>query len=220
MPIQASGPVSFPNIANVVYNSTTIQISLNDTDVRYLLGRLSGTISMSDAYGKPTAGNTGVTYNTAGSYTFYVPAYQYLSVEVSGGGQGGNGGTGCAFYPFIGCFNCAGGNAGGAGGNSSFSFGSITAYGGTSVGVGTGIGGTVTAGGGGAGGAAGSGANFCPTGGSAGRAGGRVNYNNWKKAVDGPNYNAALSITVGAGGAGGAYNGGTGGTGRVFVSWS
>jgi hypothetical protein len=47
----------------------------------------------------------------------------------------------------------------------------------------------------------------------------------WTKAVDGPNYGASLSLTVGARGLGGAtycrgVSGGAGANGYIQISWS
>lgn len=52
MTLQASGPISFQQINIELKLSPTATISLNDTAVRKLLEKPSGTISMQDAYGK------------------------------------------------------------------------------------------------------------------------------------------------------------------------
>lgn len=52
MALQTSGPISFQQINVELGNTATATISLNDTAVRQLLGKTSGTISMQDAYGK------------------------------------------------------------------------------------------------------------------------------------------------------------------------
>ena len=52
MALQSSGPISFEEINIELKLSPTATISLNDTAVRTLLGKPSGTISMQDAYGK------------------------------------------------------------------------------------------------------------------------------------------------------------------------
>ena len=59
MPLPSSGPISLQQINTELGQAPTATISLNDPVVRQLLQRPSGTISMSDAYGKPN--NTGST---------------------------------------------------------------------------------------------------------------------------------------------------------------
>ena len=162
MATPSSGEITFSQIAAIVYNNGSTAVTLNDSDVRKLLGvgTDGATITMQNAYSKPMA-NT-YPYDP-GSYTLIVPAYQNMTWDVRAGGQGGNGGTGsgsctgwCGVYcwfPY--CCNGSGGGAGGDGTRSDVSgTGLTTAYAapGTSSAAGGGSGGTVTTGGGGAGG--------------------------------------------------------------------
>ena len=52
MALQTSGAISLQQVNVELGKTSTAQISLNDTAVRTLLGKPSGTISMQDAYGK------------------------------------------------------------------------------------------------------------------------------------------------------------------------
>ena len=52
MALQTSGAISLQQVNVELGNTSTATISLNDTAVRTLLGKPSGTISMQDAYGK------------------------------------------------------------------------------------------------------------------------------------------------------------------------
>ena len=231
MPTPSSGAISFSDIARIVYNNTTAQITLNDSDARLLLGVGSGQISMSSAYNKPTAGNTGTTYHSPGSYSWVVVPYENLTATVAGGG--GSGGSYCGGQIFFGCVNYCCSPSGIAGSQSSFN--GVIAYGG---GGGASAGGAVGAAGGnnlngnlGGGGAAGLGntnpldTNCNQAAGSNGGAGGYVQ-KTWRKAVDGPNYNATINFTVGAGGPIPSttscrdQRGGPGGSGYVTISWS
>jgi hypothetical protein len=233
MTTPSSGAISFSQIVAITMNNASATVTLNDGDVRTLLGVSSGQISMDAAWGKPVAGSAGY---GPGSYTFYVPPYQYLTSDVAGGGSGGNGGSGCnnctcacccicyyGCYPFpCGCCtSCGGGNAGGYGGDSVFN--GVAAYGGSPYGYaayssgGNNQNGNV--GGGGGGGGAGGGFGCCAGGGSNGNSGGRVQFT-WTKGYNGPGYGAGINFYVG-GGAGGGYNGGgTGGNGWVNIYWS
>lgn len=235
MPTPSSGAISFSQIAQIIKNNATTTISLNEADARTLIGVSSGQISMSSAYGKPVAGSASY---TPGSYTFYVPVYQYLSIDLAGGGGGGNGGSGCStctctcccvpgwgggWYPYncSCCNNCGGGGAGGTGGDSGFN--GAVAYGGTaSAGGGVVAAGNVsssTTGGGGAGGAGGAAYGCCGSNGAAGGGGGRIQ-TSWTKGSNGPAYGAAINFYVGGGAGGGSSGGGTGGNGWLTVSWS
>jgi hypothetical protein len=224
MALPASGAISFSQMAAIVYNNASATVSLNDSDIRTLLGVASGSISISSGRSKPTAAT--YTYTTPGTYSLVVPAYESMGIGVWGAGQGGNGGTGSdtctgwcgqfCFFPF--CCNGAGGAAGASGGDSYFRVGSInvTANGGTSSANGGGYGGTVTTGGGAAGGTAGVAYGCSGSAGSIGKNGGLVTYT-VRKGSTGPAYGASCSIAVGAGGAGGFNAGGAGGGGAVNV---
>jgi hypothetical protein len=229
MPTPGSGQIAMSDIAWVVYNNYSTQISLNDGDVRTLLGVSSGQIGMNSAYSKPTAGNTGNTYRSPGSYSWSVVPYQTLYAQVAGGGGGGGGGcSGEIFY--YGCVNGCGGAAGGNGAQTNFN--GVISYGGTG-GTACGGGGTNAAGGnnqngnlggGGAGGAFGTpGGNCNQTNGNNGGAGGYVEVS-WRKGSNGPGYGATLSFSVGGGGGnGGTCRGsipGNGGSGWVYIAWS
>ncbi len=228
MPISASGPIKFSELAQIVNNNNASQVSLGSSDVRYLIGvAASVQLSLSGSRSKP--GTNSYPYTTATDYTLIVPAYQTMSVDVRGGGQGGNGGTGSdtctgwcgqyCFFPF--CCNGRGGDAGGSGGESYLRFTGIdiTADGGTNAAAGGGRGGTVTTGGGGGGGSAGTAFGCSGAAGSVGKAGGRVTAT-LTKGSNGPGYGASVSIRVGGGGGGGFNGGGGGGTGYVGVSTS
>lgn len=52
MTLQSSGPISFQQINEELTQAATATISLNDSNVRQLLRKTSGTISMQDAYGR------------------------------------------------------------------------------------------------------------------------------------------------------------------------
>lgn len=60
MSLPGSGIISLNAINTELGKSPSAQISLNDSDVRGLLAKASGQISLSDAYGKtkPSVGNT------------------------------------------------------------------------------------------------------------------------------------------------------------------
>jgi hypothetical protein len=224
MATPSSGAIAFSDIAWIVSRSYSATTSLGDAEVRSLLGVGSGEIGMNSAYSKPTAGNTGTTYYAAGSYTYYVNAYQTLYADVAGGGGGGNGGSGSdtctgwcgqfCFFPY--CCNGRGGNGGGGGGESNFN--GVRAYGGTGSTAG-GNNQNGNTGGGGAGGSMGYAFGCSGGNGSAGQAGGRTQ-KSWTKGVDGPGYGAGLTVNVGGGGGGGYNAGGTGGTGWVYIAWS
>lgn len=63
MTLQSSGAISLSQVNTELGLSSTAQISLNDSAVRGLAGVASGTISMSNLYGK----TGGVTFSPAGS---------------------------------------------------------------------------------------------------------------------------------------------------------
>ena len=53
MTTPASGQISFSQIAAIVYDNASAAVSLNDSDVRYLLSLSSGQISLGQAYSLP-----------------------------------------------------------------------------------------------------------------------------------------------------------------------
>lgn len=128
--LPASGPVSFADIANTWYTGTspTSTRSLGDPEIRYLLE--SGTfnyanmplpalsnIDFNDGRNKPIFSSTTATFSTAGTYTFYLPAYKFITVNITGAG-GGQGGWGYrAWNPTASCdgkylYACSGANCG------------------------------------------------------------------------------------------------------------
>jgi hypothetical protein len=52
MTFQSSGPISLGDVNVELGNSNNLPINLGEVNVRGLLGKLSGAISLSDAYGK------------------------------------------------------------------------------------------------------------------------------------------------------------------------
>ncbi len=194
----------------------------------------------------PAAGTTTVTYSTAGTFSFSVPDFTYMTVTVKGAGGGGGGVTGATTYSCgkgcTGFLASPAGSNGGAGGNSSFNASVVGngggGGGGSPGGVPTGSAGssgtasggdTNTTGGGTSGGAAAS--NNCATtyvtGGGvagAGGAGGQA-----VKAYTTGGISGSITVVVGAGASGGAggvgdvCTGNTGsasGAGSVVISYS
>lgn len=227
MATPSSGEIGFNHIAQVVYANPSATVSLGDGDVRTLLGIGSGEIGLNSAYSKPSPGNSG-TYGP-GTYTFYVPAYQYLSVDVAGAGQGGRSGHGCnqthcGYSPCA--TNCQGNNDGAPGGYSAFN--GVGGHGGSNnTNAGNNINGNI--GGGGAGGSPGHGwGQYSHGSDTYGGSGGRVQYT-WTKGIDGPAYGTGLTVLVGSGGHGGVGGqgatiggdgAGDGGNGWVYINWS
>ena len=228
MPTPSSGTIAFSDIAWIVYNNYASQVSLNDPDVRSLSGVSSGQISLTNAYNKPTAGNTGSTYYTPGSYSWVVVPYETLVSQVAGGGGGGGGAcSGEIFY--YGCVNPCSGTSGSAGSQSTFN--GVIAYGGGggvvcgATGSNGGNNQNANTGGGGTAGARGTaGGNCNQVNGGLGGQGGYVQVS-WRKGSTGPNYGSTINFSVGAGGAAGRTDcrggqPGAGGAGWVYVSWS
>lgn len=242
MTTPSSGAISFSQIGNIVKGSATAQISLGESGTRTLFGvAASGQISITSGYNKPAAGSA--SYSTPGSYTFFVPIYEFLNVDVMGGSGGGGGGA--DHNP--GFYNC-GGNAGGAAGESRFAS-STPVVGGGGGGGGPGnnnyaaTNGTATGGDNNyvgnatyclAGGAGGPSYNY-PSGATGGYSGRATKV--WKHALTSgnPSWGSSITVTVGAKGAGGgggqgAYNfvfyctggrnGSSGNDGYVNMSWS
>jgi hypothetical protein len=225
MATPSSGVIRFSDIATVIKASSTTTVSLGEAETRSLLGVTTGAISMSSAYSKPVAGNSGNDYRAAGTYTFIIRPYQSLYIEVAGGGQGGNGGTGagtcrqiCGPWCWVDyCCNGYGGNAGGSGAGSSFA--GVDAYGGTSAGAGGNNQGQA-AGNGGAGGGAGNAEGCTGRAGTVGNAGGRATKTITRGAGGPGPYGTGYTVSVGGGGGGGSVGGGTGGSGWVYLAWS
>ena len=222
--LPGSGVISFANISVEILRSSTSQRSLNDADVRTLLGVPSGQISISTAYGKRwvTPGNNSFSYTGSTQY-FSVPRYETLTVTINAGGGGATGYCDNDGFAYGYC-----GGAGASGGNTTFySSNNVIANGGTGGGgggqdycppsgaAGGGSGGTVTSGGGAGGG----------TGCNSGGAGGKVVKTwNWNDA-DAPGYGASIAISIGAGGGGGgggenAPAASGGGNGSVYIEWT
>lgn len=234
MPTPANGTISFANVSAITKGNTSV-VSLNDSDVRFLFGVSSGTISLAQGYGKPAPGSN--SYTLPGSYTFYTPAYQYIIVDVRGAGGGGGGG--CDHWYGLYRYN---GNPGGNGNQSSFlgvvgGGGNGGGGGGTAPGdapgpngaAGVGSNGDINyTGGGGAGGAQNNGGGPSAIAGGAGGAGGRATKTfTHNQTVGNPNYGTNYTIVVGARGAAGSgtsplgnYSGSPGSNGAVYVSWS
>jgi hypothetical protein len=97
MALQTTGPISLNNVNQELGKASPYnqQVSLNDSDVRALLGVASGQIALSNAYGKNSYLNT-VVYSSGTTSTFTVPTgVTSLFVKIWGGG-GGSGSTGYA----------------------------------------------------------------------------------------------------------------------------
>lgn len=228
MVLPASGTISISNINDELGYATTRNTNLNETEVRNLLARPSGIISLSNGYGRSLVGSAAY---GPGGYTFTVPWYKVLYVEVRGAGGGGGQN---AYYETVPVNPTeANGNAtseqvlrrgatGGGGGASAFySATALIGYGGgggqggfTSAGAtggaGSASGGSYNAAGGGSGGGGGSGN------GGAGGAGG-VAAINFTRGVAGSPV-PYTGITVQVGGAGGSYGSAAGG-GYIYLSW-
>lgn len=114
MTLPASGPISLNAVNVELQLSGTTTISMNQTNVRTLFGVPSGTISMSNGYGKAytVPGNSGII--TSGS-SFTLPSTSGLTVKILAIGPGGGGGGGSGRTSFAGYFT--GGGGGGSGGN-------------------------------------------------------------------------------------------------------
>lgn len=235
MPTPSSGPITFSDIAWIVYRSYTAQISLNDTNVRYLVGFTTpqSEINMNNARSKPGAGSAD--YITPGSYTFLCPAYENISIDVRGAGGGGGQGGFC-LWPY----GSGGGGPGSAGANSSFA-GIIIAIGGGAGGggggcfgstgytgsSGNGLGGSVTVGGGSSGGSGGGPNGGGAASGGSGGPGGKTTKSYIFMNTSGyPVWGSNYTVVVGNRGAGAPENPGInpagypGSNGAVYISWS
>lgn len=224
MPLPASGAISMSQVATITKASGTATVTMNESTTRTLFGVPTGQISMSSGYSKPAANST--TYSTAGSYSYIVPVYQFLTANSRGGGgggggqcwfsvaNGGNGGPGTG-STFASTTNVIGNGGPGGAGQSAFSSAPVGAQPGAG-----GSGGTVTTGGGGTAG---------PGGGNAGPGGaGGKSVQTWTFASTAgyPTWGSTITTTVGGGGGGGAGGGGVGapgsagGVGSVVLSGS
>jgi hypothetical protein len=228
MATPSSGQIAFSDMAWVVFANYNAYTELNNSDIRYLLNKTSGQIAISDAYSKPSP--TSYSYTSPGAYSLVVPAYQYFSVDVRGGGGGGNGGNGsntnvcwCGQFCFFPCCGGQGGATPGGSGGDSYIRGAgidVTAFAGSGGGVGGGYGGNVINGGGGGGGSAGYPWGCSGSGGSGGGSGGRVTNTFTKSSGSVPYYGYGITVLVGGGGGGGYNGGGNGGDGAVYISTS
>jgi hypothetical protein len=189
----------------------------------------SGAISFSDFYGKRRVdGNaTGVSYTSAGSSTYTIPAYKTITLVIKGSGGGGGGGAGGSANT-----NFCNGGAGspGSDGNTS-SFGNVgNSYRTTAAGGTKGFGGGYSGGGPAPNGAAGSdatgydgtpsrasggaaGSGGVPGSGGSGGGGGKTTatFTNPVLGGTGPTSGSSVPYVIGAGGAGGGL-----GTGFKF----
>ncbi len=92
MTLQSSGAISIQNITTEL-GQGQLTFGLNDANGRILAGVPSGTISLSNFYGKGV-GHGSTLFNTVGAFSFTVPPLIYqLSVRIRGGGGGGGRGV-------------------------------------------------------------------------------------------------------------------------------
>lgn len=240
MAIRSSGTIYMSDInaeLGYAYNRNT---SLNETLVRQLanINATNSAIGLANFYGVgATAGSWAK--GTAGEYTFPVPWYNTMSVDVRGAGGGGEQGlytvqTGVD-RSGLATFSTRGGAAGVGGGASLFNATTqVYGYGGAGGGAavnrqdgaagGAAGGSTNTQGGGAGGGAKGSAPSSSGLGGNGG-AGGRATITYTRGAAGAPVPYTGIYVVVGAAGAGGgqpdaSYRGSNGGVGYVGVSWS
>lgn len=218
MPTPASGTISLNDIGTITKGASGTTVSLNDANVRTLLGVASGPISLSQGYGKPVASSTN--YTTPGTYTYIVPVYQYLTADVRGASGGGGGQCWLAYYD---------GFPGTDGSNSTFASSttvlgergrgglgqSITGAGRAAGANGAGSGGTVTSAGGPAGGASGYSGYNATTSGWGGWGGKSVKTWTYASTSGFPAWGASVTATVGIRGSGGAGGGGVGFSGSA-----
>lgn len=88
MTIKSSGLISMADICTELGLSTSSPRSLNDSDIRTLLGKPSGSISLADAYGKSNIVSIGRgAFKFAYSTNYSEWGYSYIST-VMGGGYG------------------------------------------------------------------------------------------------------------------------------------
>jgi hypothetical protein len=90
MTLPSTGPISLANVNVELGLSSTTNISLNQTNVRTLAGVPSGTISLSNLYGKSNA--LAITISPSSLYTTRSGAGSVTSAAATGSGTGGAGG--------------------------------------------------------------------------------------------------------------------------------
>jgi len=245
MTLPSSGPLSFQQI-NAEFarglNLNSYRGTVWYTDAGASGNFSSGAISVSEFYGKrpnspSTPGNQDFTI--PGTYTFTLPIYTTLTIQLWGGG-GGGGATSGAAGGAAGTSSAtlaltAGGGGGGGnpsqpgGGGGTASGGDINLVGsagsdGNSVG-GNGFGGNSPNGG--AGGAPGTNGGFPGAGGggrallgSIGSGGGGGGYVQKTYAPGALTPGATISLTVGNQGLGAVLGSGSGANGRIYISWT
>lgn len=218
MTLPTSGPLSFSQIVTLCRGANSA-IKFTDEDVRYLLGDDGKRVKLSDAYGKPVAGSSA--YISPGTYSFLIPPYSTLNVDVRGAGGGGGGGDNHNIYGYGNC-----GYDGGPGGDSRF--GDVYAYGGgggsgncgSGAGApGGGSGGTVTTGGGGYAGNGGWPQQGSGNGYNGGRGGKTVASFVHPVTSGYPVWKTVATVVVGRGGDAAPQNASGGQNGAVYVSW-
>ena len=223
MALQTSGIIYLSQVNPQLGKPDGTPISLGQADVRQLFQVPSGTIYLSQGYGRGLTTGTS-DYGTAGNYTFTVPWYNTLYVEVRGAGGGGGASA---------TINKGRGDNGIGGGTSVFYSSSPLVAGGGGGGIGGGQGGGQAGGNGGAyggsynstggGGAGGAGSPGTYGNGGNGGSGGVSAINFYRGNAGAPEPYTGYTVTVGAKGQNGASNlsgGYDGGVGFVRLSWS
>lgn len=222
--LPGSGQLSLNDIQIEILKPSGNQIDMNNAQVRDLCGVYSGTIAISNAYGKRWVTPGAADYYFTGGWQYLsVPRYQFLTIQVWGAGGGGSGGCGNDGFAYGYC----GGNGGGGGTTTAYNLGAGGGGGGFPCngygGNGCGYGGSYNICGGGYGGGGPGWGSWCG-GGSGGTGGYASRTYNWFDG-DAPAYYSTISIYVGGGGGGGggaenAGGGGSGSGGRCYINWS
>lgn len=235
MVLPSSGIIYLSQVNTELGKAATSAISLGQADVRQMFQVPSGTISLSQGYGKGVTAGVYDQY-AVGYHEITMPWYNTLYVAVYGAGAGGTGGTGRVQVnprysegrnETVYDWQYNGGNNGVGGGASVFyAPTNIWGYGGGANGAqGSGAGGSYIGLGGGQGGGLG-GLDWNNTSRAAsGGPGGVSAINFYRGGAGAPVPYTRVGLTVGGGGGGGA--GGTGGGdpgnggagGRVYLSW-